>query len=66
MTRWAKNTKDFSVKVNYVEDGTGHRVRVPEPILEKLGYPKYIKFSKKDILIVVTGHARKTKLRGGH
>lgn len=61
--RWSKKATEFSVKVNYVDDGTGHRIRVPEPILEKLGYPTYIKFTKKSNEIIVTGHSRKTKRR---
>jgi len=58
--RWSKKTTSFLVKINYVDDGKGHRIRVPEPILEKLGYPKYLKFNKTNDQIIVTGSSRKT------
>ena len=47
MARWKKDTKEFEVGVNYVED-RGASSSIPKPIIEMFGNPKSIKFVLKD------------------
>jgi len=41
--KWRKNAKEFEVKVDYDEE-KGSRIRVPKPLLGKMGNPDKIKF----------------------
>jgi len=43
MTRWSKNETNFTVKINY-NIKKGSIIRVPKPILEKLGNPLDVTF----------------------
>ncbi len=43
MPKWKEDAKEFSVSVTY-NDEKGSQIRVPKPILEKLGNPKKIRF----------------------
>jgi hypothetical protein len=43
MPKWKEDAKEFSVSVTYNEE-KGSQIRVPKPILEKLGNPERIKF----------------------
>ena len=43
MPKWQKDAKEFTVSVHYDEE-KGSLMRVPKPILEKLGRPEEITF----------------------
>lgn len=43
MPKWKADAKEFSVSVTYNEE-KGSQIRVPKPLLEKLGNPEKIKF----------------------
>jgi hypothetical protein len=43
MPKWKKDTKEFEVGVNYVEN-RGYSSSIPKPIIELLGNPDSIKF----------------------
>jgi hypothetical protein len=43
MPKWNKDAKEFAVNVHYSED-KGTQVRIPKPILEKMGKPKRVSF----------------------
>ena len=47
MPKWKKDTKEFEVGVNYVEN-RGYSSSIPKPIIEMLGNPESIKFVVKD------------------
>ena len=47
MPKWKKDTKEFEVGVNYVEN-RGASSSIPKPIIEMLGNPKSIKFIVND------------------
>lgn len=43
MTRWSKDETKFTVSINY-DEKKGSVIRIPKPILAKLGKPKMITF----------------------
>lgn len=43
MTRWNKNETIFTVSINY-DEKKGSVIRMPKPLLERLGKPKNITF----------------------
>jgi hypothetical protein len=47
MPKWKKDTKEFEVGVNYVEN-RGYSSSIPKPIIEMLGNPESIKFVVKE------------------
>ena len=47
MPKWKKDTKEFEVGVNYVEN-RGASSSIPKPIIEMLGNPESIKFLVKE------------------
>jgi hypothetical protein len=47
MPKWKKDTKEFEVGVNYVEN-RGYSSSIPKPIIEMLGNPESIKFVVND------------------
>lgn len=47
MPKWKKDTKEFEVGVNYVEN-RGASSSIPKPIIEMLGKPESIKFIVKE------------------
>lgn len=53
MTRWKKDTKEFSVKLTF--DGTNSTIcRVPKPIIKFLGDPESLKFVIRGKGIIIT------------
>ena len=47
MPKWKKDTKEFEVGVNYVEN-RGASSSIPKPIIEMLGNPESINFIVKE------------------
>ena len=47
MPKWKKDTKEFEVGVNYVENRDASS-SIPKPIIEMLGNPQSIKFVVND------------------
>lgn len=48
MPKWKKDAKEFEVNVHYSDD-KGTQIRIPKPLLGKMGNPDKIKFViKKD------------------
>ena len=47
MPKWKKDTKEFEVGVNYVEN-RGASSSIPKPVIEMLGNPQSIKFVVND------------------
>jgi hypothetical protein len=45
--KWSKDAKEFEVSVSY-NDEKGSQVRLPKPILAKLGNPERVRFVMKD------------------
>jgi len=43
MPKWSKDAKEFSVSITYNAE-KGSQVRVPKPILEKMGNPSRLRF----------------------
>ena len=43
MPKWSKDATEFTVNVHY-DDEKGSQVRIPKPILEKIGSPDKITF----------------------
>lgn len=43
MPKWKADATEFSVNVTYNEE-KGSQIRVPKPILEKIGNPEKLKF----------------------
>jgi hypothetical protein len=43
MPKWKKDTKEFTVSVNY-NDSRGYQSSIPKPIIDRLGEPKEITF----------------------
>lgn len=56
MPKWKKDTREFKVGVNYVEN-RGYSSSIPKPIIEMLGNPESIKFVVNDNneVVVVSG-----------
>ena len=56
MPKWKKDTKEFEVGVNYVEN-RGYSSSIPKPIIEMLGNPESIKFviNDKNEIALVSG-----------
>lgn len=52
MPKWAKDAKEFTVNIHY-SDEKGSQIRVPKPILSKLGNPEKLKFVIKNNKIEV-------------
>lgn len=50
MPKWQKDAKEFTVSV-YYDDEKGSLMRVPKPILEKLGKPDEVTFIIKNNII---------------
>lgn len=44
MPKWKKDSKEFTVSVNY-NDSRGAQSSIPKPIIEKLGNPETITFT---------------------
>lgn len=63
MPKWSKDATEFEVSVHYDEE-KGSQVRIPKPILEKIGNPEKITFviSGKDVKITTSKsvHIRNT------
>ena len=57
MPKWKKDTKEFKVGVNYVEN-RGYSSSIPKPIIEMLGNPQSIKFVLNDNneVVLVSGN----------
>lgn len=57
MPKWKKDTKEFEVGVNYVEN-RGYSSSIPKPIIEMLGNPESIKFLINDNneVVLVSGN----------
>jgi len=55
MPRWRKDATEFVVSVHY-NDEKGTQVRIPKPLLEKMGKSSKIKFviEGKDIKLIPT------------
>ncbi|HJU14425.1 MAG TPA: hypothetical protein VJ792_08230 [Candidatus Nitrosotalea sp.] len=53
MPKWSKDATEFTVNVHYDEE-KGSQVRIPKPLLEKMGNPDKITFltEGKDVRIV--------------
>jgi hypothetical protein len=53
MPKWSKDATEFAVNVHYSDD-KGTQVRIPKPLLEKLGNPDRIKFviDGRDVKII--------------
>ena len=47
MPKWKKDTKEFEVGVNYVDNRVASS-SIPKPIIEMLGNPESIKFIVKE------------------
>ncbi len=43
MPKWSKDAKEFTVNVHY-DEAKGSQIKMPKPILEKMGKPEKIKF----------------------
>ncbi len=43
MPKWSKEAKEFTVNVHY-DEAKGSQVKIPKPILEKMGKPDKITF----------------------
>jgi len=54
MPKWSKDAKEFSVSVHY-SDKKGSQIRVPKPILDRLGKPDKITFLVKGNKIEIAG-----------
>jgi uncharacterized protein YcgL (UPF0745 family) len=57
MPKWKKDTKEFEVGVNYVEN-RGASSSIPKPIIEMLGNPQSIKFlvNEDNEVVLVSGN----------
>lgn len=55
MPKWSKDATEFTVNVHYDEE-KGSQVRIPKPILERIGSPDKITFvvDGKDVRITPT------------
>lgn len=55
MPKWSKDATEFTVNVHYDEE-KGSQVRIPKPVLEKIGNPDKITFviDGKDVKISPT------------
>ena len=58
MTRWKKDAKEFTVRLN--DDTTGSQIcRIPKPIVDLLGKPEGVKFLVKGkYIVIVAGEKR--------
>ena len=56
--KWSKDAKEFSVSVHY-DDEKGSQVRIPKPLLERMGNPDKVIFviDGKDVKITPQGKA---------
>ena len=43
MPKWNKDAKEFEVSIHY-DNAKGSQIRIPKPILEKIGNPDKVKF----------------------
>ena len=64
MPKWKKDTKEFEVGVNYVEN-RGYSSSIPKPIIEILGYPDSIKFiiNKGNKIELVAGNRSTSNIK---
>lgn len=60
MPRWSKDAKEFEVNVHYSDD-KGTQIRLPKPLLSKLGRPEKVKFviKGKTIRIIPSNKSKK-------
>lgn len=64
MPKWKKDTKEFEVGVNYVEN-RGYSSSIPKPIIEILGTPSRIKFviNEGNKVEIVSGKPSKSTIK---
>ena len=58
MTRWKKDAKEFSVRLNESKNKDGSKsfiCRIPVPLLDLIGNPKGLRFEIKGKKIIVIG-----------